>query len=121
MAEKLSLPAVLYALSDPLRLRIVQQLADDGDTACGTFGIDMPKSSLSHHFKVLRDAGVIATHSEGVRRINTLRRLELDAAFPGLLDAILGGLQAPRVTRSRSVVKPSRAKSVSSRASSGPR
>jgi DNA-binding transcriptional ArsR family regulator len=87
--KKLSLPEVLYALSDPLRLKIVCQLASKGEAACGTFGIRMPKSSLSHHFKVLRDAGVIATHSEGAKRINTLRRSELDAAFPGLLDAIL--------------------------------
>jgi DNA-binding transcriptional ArsR family regulator len=86
---KLSLPEVLYSLSDPLRLRIVRQLADEGDAACGTFGIRMPKSSLSHHFKVLRDAGVVLTRSEGVRRINTLNRTGLDAAFPGLLDAIL--------------------------------
>jgi DNA-binding transcriptional ArsR family regulator len=84
-----SLPDVLYALSDPLRLRIVRQLADEGDAACGAFEVRMPKSSLSHHFKVLRDAGVIATYSEGVRRINSLRREELDAAFPGLMEAVL--------------------------------
>lgn len=84
-----SLPDVLYALSDPLRLRIVRQLAEEGDAACGSFEVRMPKSSLSHHFKVLRDAGVIATTSEGVRRINSLRREELDAAFPGLLEAVL--------------------------------
>ena len=84
-----SLPDVLYALSDPLRLRIVRQLAEEGDASCGTFEVRMPKSSLSHHFKVLRDAGVIGTYSEGVKRINTLRRDELDATFPGLLDAVL--------------------------------
>ena len=98
MPAKLSLPDVLYALSDPLRLRIVCQLASEGECACGTFGIPMPKSSLSHHFKVLRDAGVIATRGEGVRRINTLRKAELDDAFPGLLDAVLAA-QAMRVTR----------------------
>ena len=87
--KKLSLPQILYALSDPVRLRIVRRLAAEGEAACGTFGIRMPKSSLSHHFKVLRDAGIIATHSEGVRRINTLRRAEVDAAFPGLLEAVL--------------------------------
>lgn len=86
---KLVITNVLYALSDPVRLRIVRQLAKEGDTDCSTFGIRMPKSSLSHHFKVLRDAGVIGTHSEGVRRINRLRRAELDAAFPGLLNAVL--------------------------------
>jgi DNA-binding transcriptional ArsR family regulator len=89
MPPKLSLPDVLYALSDPIRLQIVQQLASEGDTACGTFDIRMPKSSLSHHFKVLRDAGVIGTVSEGVRRINTLRRDEIDSEFPGLMSAVL--------------------------------
>lgn len=98
MAAKLSLPDVLYALSDPIRLRIVCQLASEGECACGTFGIRMPKSSLSHHFKVLRDAGVIATRGEGVRRINALRRKELDAAFPGLLDAVI---KAPAPRRAR--------------------
>ena len=97
-AMKRSLPDVLYALSDPVRLQIVRQLATGGEAACGTFGIRMPKSSLSHHFKVLRDAGVIATYSEGVRRINTLCREELDAAFPGLLDAVLDA-PAPRARR----------------------
>jgi DNA-binding transcriptional ArsR family regulator len=86
---KLSLPEVLYALSDPLRLRIVRQLAEEGEMSCGTFDVRMAKSSLSHHFKVLRDAGVIATRGEGVRRMNSLRRDELDAAFPGLMEAVL--------------------------------
>ena len=100
MPARLSLSAVLYALSDPVRLRIVSQLARSGECACGTFGIRMPKSSLSHHFKVLRDAGVIATRGEGVRRLNSLRRKELDAAFPGLLEAILGAAP-PRAARAR--------------------
>jgi len=87
---KMVLADVLYALSDPLRLRIVRQLAEEGEAACGEFEVRMPKSSLSHHFKVLRGAGVISTRGEGVRRINTLRREELDQAFPGLLNAVLG-------------------------------
>lgn len=94
---KLVLTDILYALSDPLRLKIVRHLAAEGETACGEFQVRMPKSSLSHHFKVLRDAGIIATRGEGVRRINTLRRKELDAAFPGLLDAVLiPGVKAVR-------------------------
>jgi DNA-binding transcriptional ArsR family regulator len=86
---KLVLTDVLYALSDPLRLRIVRQLAEEGEASCGAFEVRMPKSSLSHHFKVLREAGVIATRAEGVQRINRLRRAELDKAFPGLLDSVL--------------------------------
>ena len=95
---KMTLTDVLYALSDPLRLRIVRQLAEEGEMSCGTFDVRMPKSSLSHHFKVLRDAGVIATRGEGVRRMNSLRREALDTAFPGLLDAVLAApvARAPR-------------------------
>jgi len=93
---KLILTDILYALSDPVRLKIVRHLAAEGETACGEFQVRMPKSSLSHHFKVLRDAGVIATRGEGVRRINTLRRQELDAAFPGLLDAVSSPSPAAR-------------------------
>jgi len=96
---KLVLTDVLHALSDPLRLQIVRRLAEEGETACGEFEVRMPKSSLSHHFKVLRDAGVIATRGEGVRRINTLRREELDAAFPGLLDAVLLSASAASTRR----------------------
>lgn len=100
---KMSLPEVLYALSDPLRLKIVRQLAEEGEMSCGTFDVRMPKSSLSHHFKVLRDAGVIATRGEGVRRMNSLRREELDAAFPGLMQAVLNApLPRPRAKRAAS-------------------
>lgn len=96
---KLVLTDILYALSDPLRLKIVRRLADEGETACGDFEVRMPKSSLSHHFKVLRDAGVIATRAEGVQRINRLRREELDATFPGLLDAVLAPTAVPAARR----------------------
>ena len=80
---------VLYALSDPVRLAIVRRLADDGDKACGTFGLPVAKSTASHHFKVLRDAGVIQTRPEGTQYINSLRREDLEVRFPGLLDAVL--------------------------------
>jgi len=82
-----------------VRLKIVSQLADAGEAACGTFDITMPKSSLSHHFKVLRDAGVIESRSEGTRVMNVLRRDALDATFPGLLDSVLEG--ARRMGRRR--------------------
>ena len=74
-----------------MRLAIVRELAADGTRACGTFthlGVGEP--TLSHHFKVLRDAGLVETHAEGQRRLNTLRRDEVDASFPGLLDSVLG-------------------------------
>jgi DNA-binding transcriptional ArsR family regulator len=81
--------AVVAALSDPVRLAIVAGLADvepDGELACTTFALPVSKSTQSGHFKVLREAGVIYQRDEGTRRLNRLRRDDLDARFPGLLD-----------------------------------
>ena len=88
---ELELSAVLHALSDPARLEIVRRLADGDEPSCGMFELGLSKATLSHHFKVLRDAGLIETRADGQRRLNTLRRGELDEQFPGLLDAVLGG------------------------------
>ena len=87
---ELSLEAVLHALSDPVRLQIVRTLADEhGARPCGTFGLPVTKSTASHHFKVLREAGVIAQEARGRERMITLRRADLDARFPGLLGSVL--------------------------------
>jgi DNA-binding transcriptional ArsR family regulator len=83
------LATVLHALSDPMRLRIVAALASGDELTCGGVGLPVTKSTCSHHFKVLRDAGVISQRSQGTSRLNTLRREDLDAAFPGLLDSVL--------------------------------
>ncbi len=90
--ESLSLSQVLHALSDPIRLCIASQLDCRGDLPCGTFCETAAKSTMSHHFKVLRLAGVINQRTEGTSCFNTLRRADLDARFPGLLDAILRAL-----------------------------
>ncbi|UBU63588.1 ArsR family transcriptional regulator [Acidithiobacillus ferrooxidans] len=87
--DSLDLASILHALSDPVRLRIVQSLAQSGELTCGAFGIDAPKSTLSHHFKVLREGGVIRTRMEGVHRVVSLRMEDLNARFPGLVQAIL--------------------------------
>ncbi len=87
--KPLQVTEVLAALGDPLRLHIVRMLEEEGDRTCGTFQISMPKSSLSHHFKVLRDSGVIESWKQGTQIINRLRRAELDRQFPGLLDSVL--------------------------------
>jgi DNA-binding transcriptional ArsR family regulator len=87
--KDLELTAVLYALSDATRLQIVRSLRSTEEIACGYFDIDMPKSSLSHHFRVLRNAGVITTRKEGTALLNRLRREDLDERFPGLLKSIL--------------------------------
>ncbi len=96
--ETMSLPEVLSALSDPIRLRIVTMAAraDDKGMACCEFGIDLPKGTLSHHFKVLRTAGVIHVRPAGTRHLTTLRRVELEARFPGLIDAVVAGAGATR-------------------------
>jgi DNA-binding transcriptional ArsR family regulator len=88
--EELELGAVLHALSDPQRLAVVRRLADGAEPcACGSFGLDLSKSTLTHHFRVLREAGVIRQEPTGTAKLNTLRRADLDARFPGLLDAVL--------------------------------
>lgn len=96
----LSLVEVLHALSDPIRLEIVRQLDEAGEKACGLFGIEMPKSSLSHHFHVLRKSGVIVSESQGTMLMNRLRREELETRFPGVLDSILQGLRGERRSHS---------------------
>lgn len=82
---------MLYALSDPARLKIVAQLAERGEMSCGNcyVGDGVAKSTQSHHFKVLREAGVTRTTPQGTRLMISLRREDLQARFPGLLDAIL--------------------------------
>ncbi len=87
--NKISLPAVLHALSDPTRLDIVRQLSESPDLCSGNCDTTVAKSTLSHHFKILREAGVTRTRIEGVQRFVSLRREDLDARFPGFLEALL--------------------------------
>jgi DNA-binding transcriptional ArsR family regulator len=81
---------VLHALSDPVRRSIVERLAREGDIPCGGFGLTVSKSTSTHHFRVLREAGLIEQREQGNRKLNTLRREEIAARFPGLLEAVLG-------------------------------
>lgn len=86
----LQLVDVLHALSDPVRLEIVKELdAVDDEVSCSELSLRVAKSTASHHFRVLRDAGVLQVRSEGTRRYHRLRRDDLDARFPGLLDSVL--------------------------------
>ena len=88
--SEIELAAVLHALSDPVRLRIVAALAVAGEEpSCGSFDLPVTKSTCTHHFKVLREAGVIQQRQRGTSRLNALRREDLDARFPGLLDSVL--------------------------------
>jgi DNA-binding transcriptional ArsR family regulator len=88
-ASDISLPAVMGALSDPVRVAIVKLLAADGERMCGTMELGVSKATRSHHLRVLREAGVTHTRVEGTRRYTSLRREALDERFPGLLDALL--------------------------------
>jgi DNA-binding transcriptional ArsR family regulator len=90
--DVLQMATVLHALSDPQRLTIVRILAaDPTPRRCGSFDLDITKSTLTHHFRVLREAGLIDQREEGTARLNSLRRVDLDKRFPGLLDAVLAG------------------------------
>jgi DNA-binding transcriptional ArsR family regulator len=89
--EDLKLEAVMAALADPLRLTIVRKLMLESETydhTCGWFGFDRPKSSLTHHFRALRDAGLIRQRQYGLERRSRLRTEDLNKRFPGLLDLI---------------------------------
>lgn len=89
--EDLRLEIVLGALSDPLRLTIVRKLLlerEAYDHPCGWFGLDRPKSSLTHHFKALREAGVLRQRQYGLERRSRVRAEDLNARFPGLLELV---------------------------------
>ncbi len=88
-ADQFTLERIFHALSDPARLAIVRHLARVGMATCGELDGGRPKSSMSHHFRILREAGLLQTRAEGSVHQNTLRRDELDARFPGLLATIL--------------------------------
>jgi DNA-binding transcriptional ArsR family regulator len=92
--DQIELAAVLHALSDPMRLRIVAGLAGSEERPCGGFELPVTKSTCTHHFKVLREAGIIRQRQEGTARLNTLRSDDLEARFPGLLATILDAASA---------------------------
>ncbi|WP_327676123.1 ArsR/SmtB family transcription factor [Kitasatospora sp. NBC_00458] len=90
-----TLQQVLEALVDPVRRHIVRELHAAGeDLACGVIELPVGKSTATHHFHVLREAGLIRQHYAGTSRLNALRREELDEAFPGLLHAIVTAPEA---------------------------
>jgi DNA-binding transcriptional ArsR family regulator len=90
--DELQFTAVLAALSDPVRLGIVVRLAElghNGEPACASFALPLSKSTQSGHFKALLEAGLIRQRDEGTRRLNRLRREDLEARFPGLLELVI--------------------------------
>ncbi|MEV0381440.1 helix-turn-helix transcriptional regulator [Nonomuraea sp. NPDC050643] len=88
----ITLQQVLEALVDPVRRHIVGELySARQDLSCGTIDLPVSKSTATHHFNVLREAGLIHQYYAGTSRMNGLRRDEIDAAFPGLLRALVAG------------------------------
>lgn len=93
--KDISLASVLYALGDPVRLEIVRRLAEKGELPCyAALEAQVAKSTLSHHFKVLRESGVLYCRKEGTQHMNSLRSEDLDERFPGLLKTVLQAIEA---------------------------
>ncbi|WP_063897451.1 metalloregulator ArsR/SmtB family transcription factor [Frankia sp. ACN1ag] len=84
----LDLAVILHALGDPVRLEIVRRLRAQPDVTCAPAGLDIPKSTLSNHWRVLREAGLTSTTVDGRQRRMRLRAADVDSRFPGLLDAL---------------------------------
>lgn len=87
--HQIRLENVLTALGNPLRLKIVRALAAGGEQSCGVILEGVSKSTLTRHWKVLRDSGIIWQRPYGRKNLLSLRHDDLDARFPGLLDALL--------------------------------
>jgi DNA-binding transcriptional ArsR family regulator len=90
--DEIRLESVLHALADPMRLQVVRELAEEGENSelsCSHFVLPVTKSTTTHHFRVLRESGVIRQIYRGTAKMSVLRRVDLDALFPGLLDSVL--------------------------------
>jgi DNA-binding transcriptional ArsR family regulator len=93
--ESLGVTTLLFALSDPVRLDMVRQLAaPDAAAICNSLAVDLPKSTRSHHLKLLRESGVVRMESRGREKLVSLRRDDLESRWPGLLDAVLADTPA---------------------------
>lgn len=93
--DDITVEGILHALSDPVRAAIFGEIAaSSGPQTCSAFLTvkerNIPKSTLSQHFKALREAGLIRSERQGVEMLNTSRCKEIDKRFPGLIAAIVG-------------------------------
>ncbi|MER5198597.1 ArsR/SmtB family transcription factor [Streptomyces sp. NPDC002755] len=89
--KEVSVLTALSAISDPVRIKLIRDLAGSADwtRSCGSFDVPVGKAALSHHFSVLRGAGLVEQRDEGPKRVNRLRREEFEERFPGLLALLL--------------------------------
>jgi DNA-binding transcriptional ArsR family regulator len=93
--EDLRVADLMQALGDPTRLEIVRSLYADGERQCGSFDLGVSKATRSHHFRVLREAGVTHTRLDGTARFVRLRTDDLESKFPGLLVAVVKAVSRP--------------------------
>lgn len=97
--EQIRLENVLAALGNPLRLTVIRALAAGDERACSAVLQGIPKSTLTHHWRVLRNSGVIWQRPDGREYLLSLRREDLEARFPGLLDSLLGAVHNDALTQ----------------------
>lgn len=93
--KDVSIDSVLHALSDPERRNILAKLLEGGGMSCHQACGDLPPSTISHHHKILRDAGLIRSEKKGVEVVNTVRKAEIDKRFPDLLATVLRHHKSP--------------------------
>ncbi|KAA2265719.1 helix-turn-helix transcriptional regulator [Solihabitans fulvus] len=96
-ANSVDLATVLNALADPVRLEVVRQLAESDGVVCGGLSVPVSMSTLSHHLKVLREAGLLRVIPQGSFRRHELRMTELEQRFPGVISSIIRSCPAPSV------------------------
>jgi len=87
--EKVSLPEVMQALSDPCRIAIVRAILEKGELACNEVPLKVAKATRSHHFTILREAGLLSTRTAGTKCLSSIRTEEINTRFPGLLDLVV--------------------------------
>jgi DNA-binding transcriptional ArsR family regulator len=88
--SEVALPVVMQALSDPCRIEILRAIKEAGELSCGDVPLKLSKATVSHHFSVLRESGLVLTRTEGTRCLSSVREQEVDARFPGLLPLVMG-------------------------------
>ena len=92
-ADEMLLPKVLAALADPHRLATIRFLAHHGESWCAQVrqeaGLELSKSTFSHHLRIMREAGLVTKRIQGARGYTQLRKEDVDRRFPGLLDSVI--------------------------------
>ena len=101
--QELRLEQILSALGDPIRLRIVRKLLCEGEMPCRCICDGIPKSSASHHFRVLRESGLTTARIVGTKRLVSVRVAAVESKFPGLLDILVSD---DEMARSRGLEPP---------------